>query len=415
MARSNSKITHLFLLTALIAALSPLAWAENWPAFRGPRADGTSAEKNIPVKWSSTENVLWKTPLPGKGHASPIVWQDRIFVVTAIKENSERVLLALDRTDGKILYQKVVLVSPFEKLHTLNSQASSTPATDGERIYISFLDRDKMFVAAYDFQGNMLWEARPGPFESRHGYCSSPILWEDKVILNGDHDGPAYIVALDKKTGKTIWKTPRPNNTRSYCAPIIRRIDERNQLILSGSLCVASYDPDTGKQHWIIDGPTEQYVASLVYNGELLFMTCGFPDHYIQLIDPTGTGNVTKTHVVFQTDQDCSYVPSPIAEGKYFLVVSDTGVATCRDGKTGKAYWRQRLDGRHSASLVSADGLVYFTSDKGQTTVVRPGPEFNLVATNNLNEKTDASPAISNAQIFIRTWNTLYCIANPEK
>ena len=400
---------------AFAAALSPVLHAENWPAWRGPRGDGTSIEKNVPVKWSAAENVVWKVPLPGKGHASPIVWADRVFLATAIEDKEQRVLMALDRKTGKTLWQRTVLISPLEKINKLNSHASSTPATDGEKIYVSFLDRDKMFVAAYNFQGDMLWEVRPGPFSSMHGYCSSPILWNDKVIVNGDHDGPAYILALDKQTGQTVWKTPRPNNTRSYCAPIIRRIEDRNQMVLSGSKCVASYDPDTGSQHWIIDGPTEQYVASLVYNGELLFMTCGFPDHYIQLIRPDGRGNVTKTHVVFQTDQDCSYVPSPIAAGPYFLVVSDTGVATCFDGRTGHTYWRQRLDGRHSASLVSADGLVYFTSDKGETAVVKPGPEFNLVATNRLDENTDASPAISNGQIFIRTWSRLYCISSDAK
>jgi len=400
---------------AFAAALSPALRAENWPAWRGPRGDGTSIEKNVPVKWNAAENVVWKVPLPGKGHASPIVWADRVFLVTAIEDKEQRILLSLDRKTGKTLWQRTVLVTPLEKINKLNSHASSTPATDGEKIYVSFLDRDKMFVAAYNFQGDMLWEVRPGPFASMHGYCSSPILWNDKVIVNGDHDGPAYIIALDKNTGQTVWKTPRPNNTRSYCAPIICRIEDRNQMVLSGSKCVASYDPDTGAQHWIIDGPTEQYVASLVYNGELLFMTCGFPDRYIQLIRPDGQGNVTKTHVVFQTDQDCSYVPSPIAAGPYFLVVSDTGVATCFDGKTGHAYWRQRLDGRHSASLVSADGLVYFTSDKGETAVVKTGPEFNLVATNRLDENTDASPAISNGQIFIRTWNHLYCISSDAK
>ena len=399
----------------LAAALLPALRAENWPAWRGPRGDGTSIEKNVPVKWSAAENVVWKVPLPGKGHASPIVWADRVFLATAIEDKEQRVLMALDRKTGKTLWQRTVLISPLEKINKLNSHASSTPATDGEKIYVSFLDRDKMFVAAYNFQGDMLWEVRPGPFASMHGYCSSPILWNDKVIVNGDHDGPAYIIALDKNTGQTVWKTPRPNNTRSYCAPIICRIEDRNQMVLSGSKCVASYDPDTGSQHWIIDGPTEQYVASLVYNGELLFMTCGFPDHYIQLIRPDGRGNVTKTHVVFQTDQDCSYVPSPIAAGPYFLVVSDTGVATCFDGKTGRTYWRQRLDGRHSASLVSADGLVYFTSDKGETAVVKTGPEFNLIATNRLDENTDASPAISNGQIFIRTWSSLYCISSDAK
>jgi len=415
------RITHrnfvfrLLPAMTLAAALSPALWAENWPAWRGPRGDGTSIEKNVPVKWSATENVVWKVPFPGKGHASPIIWADRVFLVTAIEDKEQRILLSLDRETGKTLWQRTVLISPLEKINKLNSHASSTPATDGEKIYVSFLDRDKMFVAAYNFQGDMLWEVRPGPFSSMHGYCSSPILWNDKVIVNGDHDGPAYILALDKQTGRTVWETPRPNNTRSYCAPIIRRIDSRNQMVLSGSKCVASYDPDTGAQHWIIDGPTEQYVASLVYNGELLFMTCGFPDRYIQLIRPDGRGNVTKTHVVFQTDQDCSYVPSPIAAGPHFLVVSDTGVATCFDGKTGHTYWRQRLNGRHSASLVSADGLVYFTSDKGETAVVKPGPEFNLIATNRLDENTDASPAISNGQIFIRTWNRLYCISSDAK
>ncbi|MHC4703533.1 MAG: outer membrane protein assembly factor BamB family protein, partial [Planctomycetota bacterium] len=260
----------------------------------------------MPLKWSATKNVAWKVPIPGKGHASPIVWGDRIFVVTAVEEKDQRVLLCLDRSDGKVIWQRIVLVAPLEKLHALNSRASSTPATDGEKVYVSFLDRDKMFVAAYDFDGNEVWSVRPGVFSSRHGYCSSPVLWKDKVLVNGDHDGPAYLAALKRTTGEAIWKTPRPNRTRSYCPPIVRRIEGRNQMILSGSLCVASYDPDTGRQHWIIDGPTEQFVASLVYNGDLLFMTCGFPDRFVQAIRPTGAGNITKTHVAWQKDKDCA-------------------------------------------------------------------------------------------------------------
>ncbi|MHC4744257.1 MAG: outer membrane protein assembly factor BamB family protein, partial [Planctomycetota bacterium] len=181
-AQKVAPYDRIFVLISAIALIpvfvSP-ASGENWPAWRGPRTDGTSIEKNIPVMWSNSENVRWRTPLPGKGHASPIVWEDKIFLVTAIEERSERFLLAIDAADGKILYRKVILVAPFEKLHSLNSHASSTPATDGERVYMSFLDRDKMFVAAYDLDGNMLWEARPGVFASRHGYCSSPTLWKD--------------------------------------------------------------------------------------------------------------------------------------------------------------------------------------------------------------------------------------------
>ncbi|MCP4261421.1 MAG: PQQ-binding-like beta-propeller repeat protein [Planctomycetes bacterium] len=393
-----------------ILVFSEAALAENWPGWRGPRGDGTSNEKNVPVRWSSTENIVWKTPIPGKGHASPIVWEEYIFVVTSIKEQQQRALLCLDRKDGKILWKRIVLEAPLERINRLNSYASSTPSTDGEKVYVSFLDVDKMLVAAYDFDGNNLWEVRPGVFASVHGYCSSPVIWKDKLIVNGDHDGPSYIVALNRTNGQTIWKTPRPNKTRSYCPPIIRRIDQRNQMVLSGTMCVASYDPDTGQQHWIIDGPTEQFVASIVYNGELLFMTCGYPDHFIQAIRPDGHGNVTDTHILWQKDKDCSYVPSPIVFGPYFLIVSDSGIATCFEAKTGKSLWRKKLGRHYSASLLSADGLVYFLSDKGIMTVVKPDRELNIVARNELGENTYASPAISNGQIFIRADKHLYCI-----
>jgi len=411
----NRKIIVLLCLAMpLILIFSDAVLAENWPGWRGPRGDGTSLEKNVPIRWSGTQNIVWKVPIPGKGHASPIVWGRHIFVVTAIKEKKQRILLCLDRKDGKILWQRVVLEAPLERINSLNSYASSTPATDGQRVYISFLDRDKMFIAAYDFDGNRLWEVRPGAFSSMHGYCSSPVLWKDKVIVNGDHDGPSYIVALRRATGQTIWKTPRPNRTRSYCTPIIRQIDGRNQMVLSGTMCVASYDPDTGKQHWLIDGPTEQFVASIVYNGELLFMTCGFPDRFIQAIRPDGRGNVTDTHVLWQKDRDCSYVPSPIAFGPYFLVVADNGVATCFEAKTGKSCWRERLGPHYSASLVSANGLVYFLSDKGVMTVVKPGAELEIVARNELGQNTYASPAISDSQIFLRGAKHLYCISTDK-
>ncbi len=396
----------LFFLTA------PGSRAENWPCWRGPRGDGSSLETSVPVRWSNTDNVFWKTPIPGKGHSSPIVWGDRIFLTTAIKETKQRLLLCLETKTGHVLWQREVLAAPPERIHRFNSYASSTPATDGSAVYVSFLDVDKMFVAAYDFQGRRLWQVRPGVFASVHGYCSSPVLWKNSVIVNGDHDGPAYIAALDRDNGKTIWKTPRPNRTRSYCAPIIRTIDGRNQLILSGSKCVASYDPDTGDRHWIIDGPTEQFVASLVYNGELLFMTAGFPDLYMQAIRPDGRGNVTKTHVVWQKDAYCSYVPSPIAIGSFFIVVDDKGVLSCFEAKSGNRKWRQRLGGRHSASLVSANGLVYVLSDKGVMTVIRPGEQYEVVARNEIAQDTNASPAISQGRMYLRGDKHLFCISS---
>ncbi len=399
-----------FLLLLAMSVLVRSAQAENWPAWRGPRGDGTSDERNVPTHWSGTENVAWKVAVPGVGHASPIVWEDSIFVVSCLEDSQERILLRFDRSSGRLLWQQVVLTSPLEEKHQLNSFASSTPATDGRRVYVTFLDRHEMVVAAYEFSGRRAWLVRPGAFSSKHGYCSCPVLFEDKVIVNGDHDGDAYLVALEASTGKTLWKIDRENKTRSYSTPIIREIDGRTQMVLSGSKCVASYDPRDGSRHWVIDGPTEQFVASMVYDGKLLFLTAGFPELHMMAIRPDGQGNVTDTHIAWRTKRGASYVPSPIAEGEYFLVVSDGGVASCFEAETGRRAWMQRLGTHFSSSLVSAGGLVYFTSDDGDTTIVRPDSKLTIVAENKLGELCYASPAISGGQIFFRGEKNLVCI-----
>ena len=396
---------------ALSLVLPAAMRAENWPCWRGPRLDGTSLEKGLPLHWSATSNVPWKTALPGIGHASPIVWEDKLFTVAALLDTEERVLLCLDRQTGKILWQKTVVRSPLEGKHPLNSHASSTPATDGERVYVAFLDQKEMVVAAFGLEGEQKWLVRPGPFASKHGFCSSPILFKDKVILNGDHDGDSYIVALDRANGRTLWKTPRQNHTRSYCVPIIRELAGRTQMVLSGDKCVASYDPESGRLHWMIDGPTEQFVASLVYSerADLLFMTGGFPDHHLLAIKPDGQGDVTRTKIVWRTNKGVAYVPSPLVEGDYLLIVSDSGVAHCFEAASGKLFWQERM-GEHHASLVSTDGLVYFLNDDGVMHVVRPGPQYQLVASNALGEKTFASPAFSHGRMFLRGDKSLFCI-----
>ncbi len=400
-------------LAGVLVASGAFTRAENWPGWRGPRGDGTSSETNLPVQWSAASNVLWKVALPGTAHASPIVWQDRVFTVTALPESEERVLLCLDTKDGSTRWQHTVLKSPLERKHSLNSHASSTPATDGERVYTAFLDVKEVVVAAYDLNGRPQWTVRPGTFASMHGFCSSPVLFEDKVIVNCDHDGEGYIVALDRRDGREHWRISRPNNTRSYCVPTIFEAGGRTQMVLSGTLCVTSYDPRNGRLHWIIDGPTEQFVASIVYHpgADLFFMTGGFPEHHLLAIRPDGSDNVTRTHVAWRHNRASyvSYVPSPIAAGDYFLVVSDPGYACCFDAKTGKLAWQEKL-GEHHASLVSAHGLVYFLSDEGVTTVVRPGPEYEEVARNELGERCFASPALSAGRIYLRGDRHLFCI-----
>lgn len=250
------------------------------------------------------------------------------------------------------------------------------------------------------------WPGWRGP----QGDGSSPVLWKDSLIVNGDHDGEAYLVALSKETGETLWNTPRPNNTRSYCTPLIRTIDGRDQFILSGSKCVASYDPNNGKQHWIIDGPTEQFVASLVYNGQYLFMTAGFPKRSVAAIDPRGSGNVTNTHVIWNNLRDASYVPSPVVIGNYFLIVSDLGKATCFAADTGEPLWNERLGRDHHASPVTVQDHVCFISKSGDITVVKPGPDFEVTSVNSLGEIVHASPAIARGKWIIRSEVNLFCI-----
>ncbi len=409
-------------LTLMIMGVGQVAVAEDWPSWRGPRGDGSSLEQDVPVHWDipTGKNVAWEASIPGVGHASPVVSQDRVFVVSCLEDRNQRVLLCLDRQTGKSLWQTVVLEAPLEKRHKLNSRASGTPAADGEQVFVTFLAPDftsdnertpgEMVVAAYDYAGKPQWVVRPGRFASTHGFCSSPVLFEDLVIVNGDHDGDSYIAALDKQTGATRWKFHRQYKTRSYVTPIIRDIGGRTQMLLSGSKCVVSLDPRSGGLHWEMDGPTEQFVASPVFNGEYLFLTAGFPDHHILAIRPDGSGKVGTDQIAWRTTKNCAYVPSPIIVGDYFLVAADDGIASCCAAKTGERLWVERLAPHYSASLVTAQGLVYFLADDGTTKVVRPGPQFELVAENPTGEDCCASPAIANGQILIRGETRLFAI-----
>jgi outer membrane protein assembly factor BamB len=407
---------------AALAALvfSGFAFAEDWPGWRGPRADGTVLDKGFPLKWSDKDNVKWKLELPGSGHSSPVVSKGRVFVTGCVEADKKRVLYCADRTTGKLLWEKSVLVSDLEKKHGENSWASSTPATDGERVYVTFLDKPQLRVYCYDFDGKLLWEKNPGEFHSVHGFCSPPMLYNDLVIVNGDQDAPkgqsAYIVAFDKKTGAEKWRIDRPNKLRSYCPPVIVNAAGKKQMVLTGSKCVTSYDPDTGKQNWIIDGPTEQFVSSMVLHNGVLLLTAGFPVYWVMAIDPSGSGNVTKTHVLWSHKNEGGYVPSPVAHAGKMFLVDDKGLASCWDVKTGKEYWREQLSSRikYHASAVVAEDRIYFTSDEGVTYVVKASGDYELLAKNPLGEKVFASPAFSDGDIFIRGSKHLWCFSEKK-
>jgi outer membrane protein assembly factor BamB len=389
--------------------------AEDWPGWRGPRADGTVTDKGFALTWSETENVKWKLPLEGGGHSSPVVSKGKVFVAGCVEADKARLLYCVDRKTGRLLWEKSAVVSDLEKKHGENSWASSTPAADGERVYITFLDKPQLRVYCYDYEGKLLWTQNPGEFHSVHGFCSPPTLYKDLVIVNADQDAPigknAYIVAFDKRTGEERWRIDRPNKLRSYCPPVIVKAAGKDQMVLTGSKCVTSYDPNTGNQFWLIDGPTEQFVSSMVLHDGVLLMTAGFPVHWVMAIDPSGSGNVTKSHVLWSKKNEGGYVPSPVAHGGKLYLVNDSGKASCWDVKTGKDYWQEQLSrSKHHASAVVADGRVYFTSDEGITFVVKASDDYELLAKNALGEKVFASPAFSDGDIFIRGAKHLWCI-----
>ncbi len=406
-----------------LLVLSVPARAGDWPGWRGPHGDGTSDEKGLPVKWSAADNVAWKTPIPGKGHSSPIVSGDRVFLTTCLEQDAKgkagRMLLCLDRRDGAILWQKEVVSAKLEKLHPRNSRASSTPATDGKHVFVTFLDpsdpkEPRAIVGCYDFDGHRVWQKSPGRFSSVHGFCSSPLLYKDTVIVNCDHDGDGYVVSLGKADGEPRWRIERPNKTRSYCAPLIVEAAGKMQMVMSGSKCVASYDPDTGKPWWIIDGPTEQFVSSLVFLDNTFFLTAGFPTYHYLGIRPDGAGNVTDTHVAWhhqvKNAREGAYVPSPIAYSKWFFAVSDDGILNCFEARGGEWKWKKQLGKHHSASPVLAGGHLYFTADNGDTYVLKAAEAFELVGVNPLGEEVFSSPAVADGQIFIRGDKHLFCI-----
>lgn len=425
-----TRTSRILLVLAVSLCTTPSTDAENWPGWRGPRGDGTSTSQSVPISWDATsgKNLLWKTPLTAEGHSSPIIHGNRAYIVGCIKATKQRTLVALDAHTGKVAWEQTVLAAPLESKHSLNSYASGTPVTDGKTIYVSFLEvgnkkipapnvgnkrlitPGRMIVAAYNNSGKQLWLVRPGDFISAHGFCSSPVIYEDLLIVNGDHDGKGYMLALDRKTGKTVWKTDRKYGIRSYVTPLIRKIDGRIQMVVSGSQHITSLDPRTGKPHWIIEGPTEQFVASMVYDGNLFFMACGFPTYHVMGINPRGSGDVTSSHVAWHSRGAKCYVPSPVLVNNYLLVADDRGTGNCFDAKTGDRLWQGRLGRHFSGSLVTARGLAYFIADDGVTKAVKPGPKLQIVAESRLGEFTYASPAIAHDRFYIRGQKHLFCI-----
>lgn len=406
----NRNVIFYIVFSIMLVCAVVTAQAEYWPCWRGPRGDGTCIEKNVPSKWDP-EEAIWKTELPGKGHASAIVWGERVFTVTGLSETKERAVICLDRNTGKILWQRTVVKGPLEKLHKENSYASGTPATDGVRVYVTFRVGDDIIAAAHDFEsGEQLWLVRAGTHKGEWGFSNEPVLYKDKVIIDGDSKGDSFLIALVRKDGKIHWRIKRTNKGISYSAPFIREMAGRTQLIQCGDRCVASFDPDNGEEIWKVDGPSEEFVATPVYSEKtgLIYISSSWPKRVILAIRPDGKGDVTETHVAWSDTKGAPYVPSMIVAGDFLLSVNTGGTAFCYKAATGEVYWQEKL-GRHHASPVLIDGLVFFINDNGQVNVIKPGREFECVATYELGESCYGSPAISDGQVFVRGFEHLFC------
>ena len=410
---------HIILLTLLTVNITLKTHAQNWPNWRGPNGDGTSTETNIPTRWDSITNVSWKSPVPGIGYSSPVIWEDKLFITSALPDNQEKLLLCYQCKTGELLWQKTVVKSIFEGKHKVNSYASGTPATDGTLVYVSFLDGEDVVVAAHDFAGKQIWIQRPGKFFSPHGFSCSPSIYKDKVIVtinskgNGEGKGHSFLAALNKADGKIIWKIPLENPAHSFSTPIFREISGEMQMIYPGNLEVASYNPNDGSKNWFVRGPSEDFCSSPVYDEStgLLLVSSSWPKRILLAINPTGEGDVTESHVVWRSTEGACYVPSPVITGDYLFSTMTSGKVHCIDISSGKILWMKDM-GRQYSSPVVANGLVYMPNDEGLITVIKPGPAFKTVASNAIGEGMNASPAISNGKIYLRGERHLFCIGN---
>jgi outer membrane protein assembly factor BamB len=418
-------LTLAFLL-ALPVAVS-LARAGNWPTWRGPGYNGVSDEKDLPVKWSPEENVQWKLTMPGRSGSTPIIWGDRIFVNTTDGDNIET--WCVNRKTGEVMW-KVLLGTGGAAMYRKHNMSSPSPVTDGESLWVM---TGTGLLRRLDFNGKEIWlrdiQKDYGAFGLNWGYASSPLLHEDSLYVQVLHgmktDDPSYILRIDKKNGKTLWRVERPTpaireSPDSYTTPALVKTKTGLELVITGGDCVTGHDLKTGQELWRANGlnpenqPFYRIVASPVILDDLVIAPTRVKP--MTAVRAGGRGDVTESHRVWQTNNGPD-VPTPVTDGTYLYVVNDRGIMFCFDVKTGsEVYAGQRVKpGIYSASPVLADGKIYVTSEEGVTTVVKAGPQFEVLAENSLSDYTLSSPAIVNGQIFLRTQGFLWAVGKPRE
>jgi outer membrane protein assembly factor BamB len=392
--------------------------AKYWSRWRGPSGQGLVEGSTYPDTWSETENILWKVKVPGRGHSSPIVWGNRIFLTTAAEDGSNRSVLCFQISDGKMLWQTAVPAAAAEKLYAKNSYASASVSTDGERVYAYFGNAG---LVALDFNGKQVWHTGFGNINLYHGPGGSPLLYKDRLILYQEQrlmdrtipTDPGFIVAIDKGTGREIWRQRRDPQP-GWGTPIAIQVGTHTEIIVSSSRRIDAYDPDAGKLLWYCTGNTVEVIPTPVVGHGMIYACSGRAGPTIA-VRPGGSGDVTATHVTWSTPKGSSFVPSPLLLGDYLYTINDmVSVASCHNAVTGELFGQLRLgepvrEG-FSASPVAVGGKVFFTNDEGDTFVLSPAPDFKLLHINHLGEPTLASPALVDGKWYVRTQSHLICI-----
>jgi outer membrane protein assembly factor BamB len=393
-----------------LSGLSGLS--SDWPEFRGPTGQGISTERGLPVEWSESKNILWKVPVPGSGWSSPVVMDGKIWLTSAVgnKDVSLRVL-SFDLETGRALVDaEVFRLNRGADINPKNSRASPTPILDGDRVYVHF---GADGTAALTTAGAVVWKTK-FPYESQHGNGGSPIVYRDLLILSCDGGDNAFVIALDKSTGKVKWKTwRRQPYDQAYTTPLIIRVGDRDEVVSIGAYRATAYDPMTGAEIWRVgyaDGFSN--VPRPVYGHGLVYIATGFQQPTLLAVRADGSGDVTKTHIAWRLTRGAPLTPSPLLVGDELYVVSDGGIVTCVDAMTGAVHWQQRLATSASASPVLADGRIYVLGEDGRTAVFAPGPTFQPIGVNQLDGATLASMAVASGSFIIRSDRNLYRIVS---
>ncbi len=406
-----------FLLVLLVCRG---ASCEDWPQFGGPGAKGISSEKGIPVSWSGKKNVAWKFRLPGSGWSSPVVVDGKVYLSAAVvkakssKETPSLVALSVDCKSGKLLWQTELFAKArSSRRHQKNSHASPTPLVDDGKLYVHFGTNG---TACLDLAGKILWKNEELVYSPVHGGGSSPVRAGEVIVFSCDGASNPFVVGLDRTNGKIRWKTSRPKSSGklfAFATALSLDLDGKQQIILPGANWIASYDPANGKEIWRAWHGGYSVVPRPLYGHGLVYFSSSFDRAKLFAIRPDGKGEVTKTHIAWESAKSAPHSPSPVLVGEELYCVSDRGIASCIEARTGKLHWRERVGGGYSSSVLSADGKIYFQNEKGDAVVIKAGKKFKVLSQNKLGERTLASYAISSGAIYIRGTYHLFKIQAP--